>query len=102
MAGITEPRCIWNLLTGLYCPGCGTWRAIKALLAGDFTSAFIYNPYLFLLAAPFAVYMAFIYLKRWITKTWTPSIFSSPKAVWPVMGVITGVWILRNVFPPPQ
>ena len=28
------PRCPFNLLTGLYCPGCGSQRATHALLHG--------------------------------------------------------------------
>ncbi|MCL2220278.1 MAG: DUF2752 domain-containing protein [Chitinispirillia bacterium] len=95
-----EPRCIWNLLTGTYCPGCGTLRALKAVWAGDFAEAFAYNPFLFLIIIPFIVYMGAIYIRRLVTKKRTPSIFSSPKAIWPAMAVITCVWILRNVFPP--
>lgn len=31
-------------LTGLYCPGCGSMRAIGALLSGHIAEAFRYNP----------------------------------------------------------
>lgn len=37
------PRCAFKMLTGLSCPGCGSQRAIHALLGGDFRSAFGYN-----------------------------------------------------------
>jgi hypothetical protein len=70
-----------------------------ALIRGDFAAAFMYNPFLFLLIIPFAVYMGVIYARRWTTRKWTPSIFSSTKAAWPVMAVILGVWLFRNVFP---
>jgi len=75
------------------------WRACVALTGGNFADAFMYNPFLFLLIIPFIVYMGAVYLKRLITKKWAPSIFSSPKAVWPVIAVIAGVWVFRNVFP---
>jgi len=70
-----------------------------ALIRGDLADAFMYNPFFFLLVIPFVVYMGAIYLRRQITKKWTPSIFASTKAVWPTGGVIIGVWIFRNVFP---
>ncbi|MCL2182427.1 MAG: DUF2752 domain-containing protein [Chitinispirillia bacterium] len=93
------PPCLWNLLTGTYCPGCGTWRALIALSCGDFAAAFMYNPFLFLLVIPFFTYMGAVYIRRAVTKKWTPSIFSSTKAIWPAVAVITVVWIFRNIFP---
>ncbi|GAA4347951.1 DUF2752 domain-containing protein [Hymenobacter saemangeumensis] len=33
------PRCPFNLLTGLYCPGCGSQRATHALLHGQVARA---------------------------------------------------------------
>ena len=37
------PRCPFLMLTGLKCPGCGTQRAIHALLHGDVLSALRFN-----------------------------------------------------------
>ena len=87
------------MLTGLYCPACGTGRACKALINGDFAEAFMYNPFLFLIVLPFAVYMGVIYLRRLITKRWVPSALSSPNAPVRVLIIIVGVWIFRNVLP---
>lgn len=28
------PRCVFHLLTGLHCPGCGTGRALRGILEG--------------------------------------------------------------------
>lgn len=36
--------CMFNLLTGLYCPGCGTTRMAMALMRLDFVTAFHYQP----------------------------------------------------------
>jgi len=38
-AGYPFPRCPLNLLTGLYCPGCGSQRATHALLHGHLGQA---------------------------------------------------------------
>lgn len=36
--------CLFHLLTGLYCPGCGGTRALRALLAGNLALSFMYHP----------------------------------------------------------
>ena len=46
------PRCPSKLITGYDCPGCGTQRALHALLHGDIAGAWRFNPYLFF-AVPF-------------------------------------------------
>ena len=40
--------------TGLYCPGCGGRRMLKALLHGRIYQAFRYNPFLFI-SIPFVI-----------------------------------------------
>ncbi len=45
----------------LECPGCGTTRALAALLHGNIAEAFRLNPLTTLLAAPAAVYAALFY-----------------------------------------
>jgi len=42
------PKCIFKLLTGLSCPGCGMQRALHAFLNGRFAEAISYNYYLVL------------------------------------------------------
>lgn len=37
------PKCPFRMLTGLQCPGCGSQRAIHALLHLDIAAAFRYN-----------------------------------------------------------
>jgi hypothetical protein len=36
--------CPVHELTGLWCPGCGTLRAIRSLVAGELAQAWQYNP----------------------------------------------------------
>ncbi len=45
------PSCAFRKLTGLYCPGCGSTRALRRLLCADFIGALRYNP-AFVLAVP--------------------------------------------------
>jgi hypothetical protein len=38
------PRCLFLQGTGLYCPGCGSLRAIHYLLQGELAPAWAMNP----------------------------------------------------------
>jgi hypothetical protein len=42
--GLPRPLCPLHAATGWPCPGCGTTRAIEALLAGDWSAALALNP----------------------------------------------------------
>lgn len=51
--------CLFQALTGLYCPGCGGTRAVKALLKGQILRSFLYHPvvlYAALVVAGLCVY----------------------------------------------
>ena len=43
LLGIGMP-CAFHSLTGLYCPGCGGTRAVRALLSGHPVLSFLYHP----------------------------------------------------------
>lgn len=45
------PQCLFRLLTGLYCPGCGMTRALHALLHADAVTAWGMNPMIVLMLA---------------------------------------------------
>ena len=49
------PPCPVRYLTGFYCPGCGTLRALHALLQGDLYRAWAMNPFA-VTALPFVCY----------------------------------------------
>ena len=50
--------CVFHLLTGLYCPGCGAGRACFALLHGELGEAFSYNPLMVILIPFLCLYAA--------------------------------------------
>lgn len=51
-------RCPSFALLGIFCPGCGSQRAVHSLLHGEFGAAFAYNPLLVLmvLLSPLALW----------------------------------------------
>jgi hypothetical protein len=40
------PKCLFHVLTGLYCPGCGAMRSLHYLSHGQLAAAFRYQPLL--------------------------------------------------------
>lgn len=48
VTGLSIP-CVFNHVTGLYCPGCGMTRASLALFSGDIYQSFRYNMLIFIL-----------------------------------------------------
>ena len=50
--------CIFRLMTGIPCPGCGMTRAWLAALRLDFAAAFAYHPLFWVV--PFAFVLAFV------------------------------------------
>ena len=88
------PPCPLHALTGLFCPGCGSTRALHRLLHGDFAGAWRMNP-----AAVLAVPMiAVFFVKDWMAPNhaWA----RRPLPAWLIPTVLVAVlaWgILRNL-----
>lgn len=49
--------CMFHRLSGLYCPGCGGTRAVKALLDGHLVECFLYHPFVLYCAVLYALFM---------------------------------------------
>lgn len=84
------PRCVFKLLTGLECPGCGSQRAIHALFGGHFGEAWGYNPAVFV-ALPLAA------LYAWPPRRLKPVLLSAP-VLWGIVAAILLWWVFRNIF----
>ena len=94
------PRCILHEVTGLYCPGCGTTRAVRSLLCGDFDKALRYNP-LFTLSMPFLLwwmYREILWVKYHIPR---PAWIMSQRFALIVAVAMIAYCILRNLPWPP-
>ena len=90
------PRCLFFLLTGLVCPGCGATRAIHELLHGNLSGAFSLNPLLLLFYIPVLGYAAGANLNRFIRGQHFVDIRSGKHSGWAIVILILGFWIVRN------
>ena len=90
------PRCPFNLLTGLKCPGCGSQRALHQLLHLNIAQAFRYNACL----VAFIPVMAFLLIANSL-KAKCPRIYyasHNPVLSWTILAVILLWFVLRNIF----
>lgn len=90
------PPCPFHALTGLWCPGCGTTRALHELLRGDFAAAFGLNP-LMVLMLPYMGYSALSYASLGLRGRLLPEVLTSPVWAWLALGMIVSYWFLRNL-----
>lgn len=90
------PRCPFLMLTGLKCPGCGTQRAIHALLHGDVLSALHFNALL-----PVSIPLLLLYGYAELVRTRKPRFYNRVNSVTAILAVLIVVivwWIIRNIF----
>jgi hypothetical protein len=90
--------CVFLKLTGLYCPGCGTTRALHALVHFDLPRALDMNA-LLVIGAPIGLLLALRALEKlpaWSERWLRP--ISSPW-LWAVL--VLGFGVVRNLAWPP-
>lgn len=90
------PRCPFLLLTGLQCPGCGSQRAIHALLHADIAGAWHSNA---LLVASLPL-VALLLVAQTMSRRWPRlhNALNSRTVIWTVFTVIVIWWIARNIW----
>jgi hypothetical protein len=91
------PQCPFHFITGLFCPGCGSQRAVSSLLHGEIMLALNYNV-LLVASLPLIIYAAIISLITALAnKPVRQNIFYSPVfARWFLAAVII-FWVVRNI-----
>lgn len=91
------PPCLFRSCTGFYCPGCGTTRALHALVHGNFGEAFGLNP-LIVLLLPFLGYYLISYA-FFGARRGRPMFGSLASPFWGQLAFVTilAYWVLRNI-----
>ena len=90
------PRCTFLSLTDYKCPGCGTQRAIHALLHGDVAGAFKYNA-LLLVAIPWIALCLYAESRR-LRNPRLYARLNAPLLIWLFLAMVLLWWLLRNIF----
>jgi hypothetical protein len=89
------PTCPFYALTGYYCPGCGTLRAIHALAHGHPGEAFGYNM-LSMSMLPVLGYFWVTWLIRSVRKQPRRDL-AHPAWIWGLAAVSVVFWVVRNL-----
>ena len=92
------PPCLFYQATHLHCPGCGTGRAMLALLSGDILKAIDHNP-LAMATLPVAAYF---FIKMYLSFLLGRNVLPLPKIKSAATGIVLLAlillfWILRNI-----
>ena len=95
-ASAVFPRCTFLSLTGYKCPGCGSQRAIHALLHGDVVGVFRYNA-LLLVAIPWIALCLYAEGQR-IRNPRLYARLNAPLLIWLFLAILLLWWLLRNIF----
>jgi len=94
ISGVGIP-CVFKLITGLSCPGCGVSRMCMSIIHLDFRSAFRYNMAVFCLL-PFFIVTAgrliYVYIKYGSKKDKYADV-----AIWIMIGILVIFGIVRNI-----
>lgn len=85
------PKCLFNTITGMKCPGCGSQRAVHALLNGDIRAAWDYNALIVAGVIPAALY---IYAE--ITRVRRPKLYATLNSL-PVVIIVAVVIVAWGV-----
>lgn len=90
-----RPLCPFYVLTGFWCPGCGSSRAMHALTHGDVTEALARNP-VTTVVVPLLVLWWAAWAWRRATgreRTWV----APPAVIWAGGVLLVLFWVLRNM-----
>lgn len=87
--------CLFHLITGFYCPGCGGTRAVKFLLHGEFVKSVQYHPLVPYVAVVAAAELFSYGLARFLKK---PELFVGHLDWFTYGGVAITVinWVYKN------
>lgn len=89
------PKCMFRLLTGYDCPGCGSQRALHALLHGRIGEAWGLNPYIFFAVPAGLAFIAVEAVRKSYPRLHRAVI--NPLSITAVLVATLAWWVLRNL-----
>lgn len=94
--GMFHMPCLFRLLTGLYCPGCGGTRALVYLAQGRLLKSVVYHPLVFYGVTALTAEL----LTAWIAKrTGKPECYLGHEQllIRAGVGIILINWLVKNI-----
>jgi hypothetical protein len=89
------PTCPFLAVTGWYCPGCGSLRALHDLAHLDLAGALARNPFA-VLVVPYLLMSWVLWVERTVTGR-VPRRVAPGWSIWVLLAGIVAFWVLRNV-----
>lgn len=90
------PKCPFYLATNIYCPGCGSQRAIHKILNMQIIGGLQHN-WLLLLVILVLGYQMIVYLLKMTGRTIQKNILHRPVTTYAILIIVILFWILRNI-----
>ena len=90
------PKCPFYFLSGIYCAGCGSQRAIHQIINGQVINGIRHN-YLLLLVFGVLTYKATIFVLNQVYNKTHFDIFHKPIATKIILVLVLLFWVLRNI-----
>lgn len=91
------PPCIFHLMTGYYCPGCGGTRALRALLNGRLLQSAWYHPFIPYAAAVYLYFMATQTIEHASRGRLRIGMRYHNGIVWTATALIIGNFVIKNL-----
>ncbi|NLP26318.1 MAG: DUF2752 domain-containing protein [Clostridiales bacterium] len=94
---IIQFPCIFNILTGYFCPGCGNTRSIMELFKGNFLLSLRYNPFIIVSF----IFITLLYIELFISTffRYKKIIPRSNKFLFVTLGIMIVYYFIRNLIP---
>ncbi len=90
------PKCPLHATTGIYCPGCGSQRALHSLLHLNIMGTIGHN-LLFLPGLALVAHHYFLRFKEIRDGKQRKLLLNHPRAPWIILTVVLTFWVLRNL-----
>ena len=90
------PPCVFYRLTGLYCPGCGNSRSVRALLRGQFWLSLRYNVF-----PLFTLLLGVLWMIEQVTGLFGRPYRLLPRrpwAIWTIVILFLLYYVVRNIW----
>lgn len=90
------PSCPFYVTTGIYCPGCGSQRAVHQILNGHIFEGIRHNYLIGLLALVFT-YQIFIFTMNNVLDKGFTNLLHKSKVTFSILIIVILFWVLRNI-----